>query len=100
VILLGMGMAWGGYAMAFWGYCLVKGYDVSFTQVVNPFGFYPLSKPWPPPQDIPSGQILPGGQNVGTTGTSGSATAAGKAVQQQQKKNLQGGAPNPHGTVQ
>jgi hypothetical protein len=31
-----MGMAWVGYTLGIWGYCLVRGYDVTFMQLFKP----------------------------------------------------------------
>jgi hypothetical protein len=65
MVAIGMLLAWGGYATASWGYLLVRGYDVKFTDWINPvtqFRGNP-SKAGP----IPPGQIFPG-QNVNTTG--------------------------------
>lgn len=30
MVAIALGMVWGGYALGMWGYCLVRGYDVSF----------------------------------------------------------------------
>lgn len=30
MVAVGMGLIWAGYAIGMWGYCLVRGYDVSF----------------------------------------------------------------------
>lgn len=32
MIAIGLGLAWAGYAAGIWGYCLVRGYDVTFRQ--------------------------------------------------------------------
>jgi hypothetical protein len=65
-----MVLAWFGWSVSSWGYCLLKGYDVKFTDWINPVHPY---EGWPPPQ-MPADQIIPGG----TSGTSGTA-ATGKA---------------------
>jgi hypothetical protein len=36
MIVIGMGMAWVGYTVGIWGYCLVRGYNVKFTDLVKP----------------------------------------------------------------
>jgi hypothetical protein len=33
VVAIGLAMVWAGYAAGIWGYCLVRGYDVSFANV-------------------------------------------------------------------
>lgn len=49
---------WAGYALASWGYCLIRGYDITFLSWVNPLSPYA----WPSsgsPTTIPSGQVFP-----------------------------------------
>lgn len=62
MIPLGMGLMWAGYAAGLYGWVLIRGYDVSFKQLVAPSGYIkaPL-KDWP---KIPAGYtgILPNGQ--------------------------------------
>jgi hypothetical protein len=61
VVAIGMGLAFLAYATGIWGYCLVRGYDVSFPDV--------FADQWPGVQVTPS----PGHQlgtingNVSTT---------------------------------
>jgi hypothetical protein len=33
---IGMGLAWAGYTGMLWAYCLIRGYDVTLGQLVNP----------------------------------------------------------------
>jgi len=33
MVAIGMALVWAGYAVGIWGYCLVRGYDVSFMNV-------------------------------------------------------------------
>lgn len=33
MIAIGLGVLWGGYTVGIWGYCLVRGYNVPFTQL-------------------------------------------------------------------
>jgi hypothetical protein len=33
MVAIGMLLTWAGYAVTIWGYCLVRGYDVTFMQV-------------------------------------------------------------------
>jgi hypothetical protein len=71
VIVIGMGLGWVGYAMLFYGYSLVKGYDLSFSQVVSPKNYYKGS--WPP---APAGNavIFPSGKTVNASTASTNAT--------------------------
>jgi hypothetical protein len=34
--MLSIGLVWAGYTLAFYGYCLIKSYDVTLLQLVNP----------------------------------------------------------------
>jgi hypothetical protein len=76
---IGMLLAWAGYSVASWGYCLIRGYDVKFTDWINPAHPY---QGWPPPQ-APADQIIPG-QNPGTastgTGHAGTGDVAGAGI--------------------
>jgi len=36
MVPIGMALAWGGYTLGMWGYCLVRGYDVTFMQLFKP----------------------------------------------------------------
>jgi hypothetical protein len=40
-------VTWAAYTVGSWGYCLIKGYDVSFRAWASPL--HPYSGPWPPP---------------------------------------------------
>lgn len=55
---IGMGLLWGGYSLLLWGYCQVRGYDISLTDLVVP-GRY--TGKWPPPliQDSATPQVDP-----------------------------------------
>lgn len=53
---VGFGVAWLGFTVGLYGYSLVKGYDLSFGQLVHPKNYYKGS--WPPPL-IPDGQLWP-----------------------------------------
>ena len=60
MVAIGMALVWAGYAVGMWGYCLVRGYDVSF---MNVFG-----AAWPGVQVTPSpGHSL--GTITGSTAT-------------------------------
>jgi hypothetical protein len=36
MIIVGLGLAWVAYAAGIYGYCLVRGYNVGFTQLFKP----------------------------------------------------------------
>jgi hypothetical protein len=42
MVPIGMALAWAGYTLGMWGYCLVRGYNVTFMQL---FG-----SSWPGPK--------------------------------------------------
>lgn len=65
---IGFGLVWGGWAIGFWGYCLIRGYNITFGQLVNPVHPYGSKKgeAWPPPL-IPKGSLLPGKQQQAST---------------------------------
>ena len=85
MIAVAMGLLWISYTGGLWGYSLIRGYDISFKDLVSPFHYY--TGAWPPP--IYTGTaIFPGGPPVGGPG----APTPGAP-------NLPKG-PNPHGQVQ
>ena len=59
---IGIALIWGGYAVSLWGFCLVRGINVTFGQLVNPVHVY--SGAWTP-GSIPATQVLPGGTSTG-----------------------------------
>jgi hypothetical protein len=36
MVVIGMGLVFAGYWVTMWGYCLIRGYDVTFTQLARP----------------------------------------------------------------
>jgi hypothetical protein len=50
-------IAWAGYGNAIWGYCLLKGYDVAWSELMSPVSHYQ----WPAggPTQIPDTQTWP-----------------------------------------
>jgi hypothetical protein len=56
---IAMGLIWGGYTVTLWGYCLVRGYNVTLAQLANPRTIYKWSARMP---EIPQGMLLPGKQ--------------------------------------
>ena len=65
-----MVVIWGAYAVGSWGYCLLRGYDVSFRSWVSPL--HPYAGPWPPAL-IPTGKLWP--QSAATVATQTQTTA-------------------------
>ncbi len=41
MIAIGFIIIWTGYSAALWGYCLIRGYDITVKQL--------MSTTWPPP---------------------------------------------------
>lgn len=58
---VGMGIAWFGYGLGLWGFCMVKGYNVTLAQLLNPVS--PYRATWPPSQNIPVTEIFPDGKS-------------------------------------
>jgi hypothetical protein len=68
VTAIGMGLAFGGYVLGIWGYCLVRGYNVPFTSM---FG-----TTWPGTQ---VNETAPGdGHSLGIINNSTSVTSPGQ----------------------
>lgn len=42
---IGFGLLWGGYTLLFWGFCQIKGYDISIKEIVVPKAW---DGTWPP----------------------------------------------------
>jgi hypothetical protein len=64
VVAVGMLLVWGGYSVSLWGWCLLRGYDVTFGQITSPSNPYgSKGQPWPPAQ-IPANLIFPGTGNA------------------------------------
>ena len=75
---IAMGLLWAGYAGAVWGYCVLKGYNVTLSQLVNPKAPYRWPKGGPP--KIPAGQLLPGKVTAATTGAPSPGAPTGTAA--------------------
>jgi hypothetical protein len=77
----GMGLIWFGYSLTSWGYCLVRGYNIRFTDWINPL--HPYTGAWPPPGTIPAADVFPGvatgsaGEAADPSGTQQIQAAAG-----------------------
>jgi hypothetical protein len=57
-----MGLLWSGYTLIFWGYCQIKGYDISLRDIVQPTHY---KGNWPPklivdPADRETAKVAPG----------------------------------------
>lgn len=68
---IAMGVIWLGYSLTLWGYCLVRGYDVTFIQLVNPVN--QVSWKTVTSGQVPAGQVLPGGAQGPDTGANATA---------------------------
>lgn len=84
---LGFGALWAGYAVASWGYILLKGYNITFRQWVSPLN--PYTGPWPPAK-VPPGFVLPHPESsVVTDATSAGFEASVTAPSNQSAAQLQ-----------
>jgi hypothetical protein len=72
MIAVGFLLTWFGYSVSLWGWCLLRGYDVTLGQLMSPAHPYGSGKnqPWPPGQ-IGDSRVFPGG----TSGTAPATTA-------------------------
>lgn len=80
MLAVGMLLWWGGYSVGFWGWCLIRGYDVTLGQLMSPTHPYGSGKgqTWPPPVMAPD-VIFPGGRSSSSSGAGGSGSGgAGK----------------------
>ena len=70
VLPIGMLLTWAGYSVSLWGWCLLRGYNVTLGQLMSPVHPYGSAKgqPWPPPL-MGSDQIFPGKGQASATGT-------------------------------
>jgi len=67
---IAFGLGWLGYSFSLWGYCLVRGYDVKLSDLLNPVHPYQ----WPA-GGIAATPLIPKGQ-LWPTGTASGDTAA------------------------
>lgn len=65
MVAIAMGLLWAGYTGSLWGYCLVKGYNITFKDLVSPTAWY--SGSWPPPTITDPSIILPGSASTAAT---------------------------------
>lgn len=68
MLAVGFLIMWGGYSVSLWGWCLLRGYDVTLGQLMSPTHPYGSGKgqKWPPPLIKPD-VIFPGGRSSGTS---------------------------------
>jgi hypothetical protein len=78
VIALGFGIIWVGYAVGMTGYCWVKGYDLSFREIVFPTGFY--TGAWPPAKVTDPTVLIPTGSASSSSGGGGGGPAVGSTT--------------------
>lgn len=89
---VGMVLVWAGYSVGLWGWCLIRGYNVTLGQLMSPTHPYGSGKgqAWPPPLMSPN-QIFPGKN----TGQSAPAAAGAKPS----GGNAAAGLPAPSGRL-
>ncbi len=75
---------WLGYQQLYYGYCLLKGYDITWTSLANPVHPYQWPKDGKPPL-IQPGNLLPG--TVGSNANAAAAASTGNNSQQQNGSN-------------
>lgn len=80
MVAVGFGILWWGYLEIVYGWCLLKGYDVTWKQLANPISPYewPAAPGQPPP--IPNTQILPGKPAKTTTAVTTGTTQPGSKI--------------------
>jgi hypothetical protein len=70
---IAMGLAWLGWAGALWGWCLLRGYNISFTELIDPA--HPFTGPLSAAGQAGNQVVFPGG-----TSASAASAAAGPAT--------------------
>jgi|HubBroStandDraft_2_1064218.scaffolds.fasta_scaffold98307_2 hypothetical protein len=66
MIAVGMGVAWFGYLNAIYGYCLLRGWDVTWRELATPVKPYEWPKSGDPPI-TPASQVWPSAASSSTT---------------------------------
>jgi hypothetical protein len=61
-VWLSFTVLWAAYAGVFTGYCWLRGYNITFLQIVSPVNWY--SGTWPPGESIPTTQVFPSGSST------------------------------------
>lgn len=85
--------AW-AYTFGSWGYILIKGYNITFKQWVDPF--HPWDGQWPP-KCVPPGYLFP---TTASPGVDCTPKTPGLSPQQKAGRHALQTQPNPHGFVQ
>jgi hypothetical protein len=77
MLAVGMLLAWGGYSVGLWGWCLLRGYNVTAGQLMSPLHPYGTGKNqgWPPPL-MSANVIFPGAHNTGASAPPSSSSSA------------------------
>lgn len=72
MVAIAIGLVWAGYTGALYGYCLLRGYNITPRQLLSP-SWPPLKGKQPPGQTGPQGGtgFGPGGQAGGGAGGGG-----------------------------
>ena len=93
MIAVGMLLTWAGYSISLWGWCLLRGYNVTLGQLMSPTHPYGAGKnqPWPP-GPIPDSQVFPGAAGP-------SSPASGSAPPTSAGGNTAPGLPAPSGRL-
>lgn len=73
MVAIGVALAWAGYTVGLWGYCLVKSYDVTFTEL--------FANTWPGAQVSQTGPAA--GRQLGTITNSTQVTDPGQLASEQ-----------------
>lgn len=60
MVALGFGVIWWGYLQTLYGYCLMKGYNVTWRELADPIHPYQWPRPGQPIPKVPPGQLMPG----------------------------------------
>lgn len=101
MIAVGMLMTWAGYSVSLWGWCLLRGYNVTLGQLMSPTHPYGSAKnqPWPPGL-IPDSQVFPGKAAAApAASSSGTSTASGTGGNNAPGLPAPSGRLGPGGTV-
>jgi hypothetical protein len=93
---VGMLLTWAGYSVSLWGWCLIRGYNVTLGQLMSPAHPYGSGKgeAWPPPLMSPN-QIFPGKN----TGESAPAATPAAAPATARTGRAAAGLPSPSGSL-
>lgn len=85
MVAVAFALLWAGYSGGLWGWCLLRGYNVTLGQLVSPVHPYGQGKGqgWPPAH-IPDTQVWPDGKGGGGNLLAGGVVSPGTAQQIQQ----------------